>query len=129
MIRIILILLFISSVISCKESIPSTVIKPKKMQQVLWDVVKAEALAQQVVRSDSSKIEAQESKKLISQVFAIHNITKEQFDKSYNYYVQRPDIMRGIFDSISVQQTRNSFLERPMLKKIIADSVKNKTNE
>lgn len=127
MIRFILIILSCSAIFSCKESIPPTVIKPKKMQEVLWDVVKAEALAQQIVKSDSSKTESKESQKLVSRVFAIHNITKEQFDKSYNYYTQHPDIMRGIFDSISIQQTRKSFLERPMLKKIITDSVKNKT--
>lgn len=124
MIRFILIILITSLVYACKESIPSAVIKPKKMQQVLWDVLKAEALADQMVKADSNKSQTSETKKLLSQVFKIHKITKAQFDTSYNYYINHPDIMRGIFDSLSTQQTRMLILPPPLPKKIILDSLK-----
>src|SRR5688572_21089022 len=126
MIRFILVSLICVSIFSCKESIPSDVIKQKKMQEVLWDVIKAEALAQQLVKADSSKVQSVESRKLISRVFSIHNITKEQFEKSYDYYIDHPDIMRGLFDSLSTQKTQINILERRLPKPSITDSINKK---
>ena len=112
---------------SCKESTPSGIIKPKKMQEVLWDVLRADALSQQLVKSDSAKSLADESVKLTKKAFLIHNISEEQFEKSYTYYTNHPDIMRTMLDSINAQQTRKSNLEIPLIKKrMLKDTVSNK---
>jgi len=129
MIRFILIILISVSFFACKESIPSEIIKPKKMQEVLWDVLKAEALVQQMVKADSGKSQNIESNKLTAQVFMIHNITKEDFEKSYSYYIDHPDIMRGIFDTLSTQKTQINILERRLPKPVISDSLKKQVNE
>lgn len=117
MIRCIVIISISVFFYSCKESTPSGIIKPKKMQEVLWDVLRADALSQQLVKSDSAKSLADESVKLTKKVFLIHNISEEQFEKSYTYYTNHPDIMRTMLDSINAQQTRKSNLEIPLTKK------------
>jgi ribosome-binding ATPase YchF (GTP1/OBG family) len=127
MIRCIVIISISVFFYSCKESTPSGIIKPKKMQEVLWDVLKADALSQQLVKSDSAKSLADESVKLTKKVFLIHNISEEQFEKSYTYYTNHPDIMRTMLDSINAQQTRKSNLEIPLTKKrMLKDTVSNK---
>jgi ribosome-binding ATPase YchF (GTP1/OBG family) len=127
MIRCIVIISISVFFYSCKESTPSGIIKPKKMQEVLWDVLRADALSQQLVKSDSAKSLADESVKLTKKVFLIHNISEEQFEKSYTYYTNHPDIMRTMLDSINAQQTRKSNLEIPLTKKrMLKDTISNK---
>ena len=108
--NILIILVFIFFY-SCSESTPSGIIKPKKMQEILWDIIRADALAKQLVKNDSAKILVNESAKLTKEILLIHNIEERQFEKSYSYYTHHPDIMRVMFDSISAQQTRNSPIE------------------
>jgi len=127
MIRCIVIISISVFFYSCKESTPSGIIKPKKMQEILWDVLRADALSQQLVKSDSAKSLADESVKLTKKVFLIHNISEEQFEKSYTYYTNHPNIMRTMLDSINAQQTRKSNLEIPLTKKrMLKDTVSNK---
>ena len=102
---------------SCKESIPSGVIKPAKMQEVLWDVLRADALSRQIINRDSSKKLAEENVRLTKKVFAIHNITEEQFQKSYSYYTQHPDKMKTILDSLNSQQIRKANADTLTLRK------------
>ena len=50
MIKCILIIVLSFFFYSCKESAPSGVIKPRVMQDILWDVLRADALAQEIRR-------------------------------------------------------------------------------
>ena len=110
---------------SCKESIPSVIIKPKEMQEILWDVLKADALSQQLVINDSTRSLADESVKLRGKVFLIHDVTEGQFEKSYSYYTRHPDIMRIMLDSLNAQQIRMNILSKPFMQKILTrDSAK-----
>ncbi len=111
MIRCILIMLISIFFISCKESVPPGIIKPQKMQRILWDVFRADALSQQIAKNDSTKLSPDENARLIKKVFLIHNITEEQFEKSYSYYIHHPDIIRTMLDSLNAQQTKISIIE------------------
>ena len=106
MIRCVLIFSILIFFYSCKESAPSGIINPQKMQEILWNVFKADALAQELAKHDSSRTLASENVRLTNEVFALHQITKEQFEKSYSYYAQHPDVLRTMLDSINVQQAR-----------------------
>ena len=106
MIRCILIIATSVLFYSCKETVPSGIIKQNKMQEVLWDMLRADALSHQIANSDSTKFADDERAKLTRQVFIIHNITENQFDKSYSYYVQHPEIMRNMLDSLNSQKIR-----------------------
>ena len=110
---------------SCKESIPSGIIEPEKMQAIIWDVLRADALSQQIINRDSSKVLAEENVKLTKKVFEIHAITEEQYQKSYSYYTQHPDKLKTILDSLNARQIRkaaavDSVFQKPFRK----DSIK-----
>lgn len=102
---------------SCKDSVPFGVIKQDKMQQILWDVLRADALSQEIVKKDSTKSTPVESSILTKKVFLIHHISEEEFKKSYSYYLGRPDLMKTIMDSINAQKLRNPVVAFPVSKK------------
>ena len=92
--------------ISCtdKDKIPKGVLPKDKMESVLWDMLEAERYRTTFIK-DSSKMKT-ETFKLYAEVFAIHKITKDQFIKSYKFYMSRPDIARDMFDSLSTKANR-----------------------
>ena len=120
MIKWSLLLLF---VYSCNTT--SSIIPQKKMQAVMWDLMKADALSQQLILKDSLKKLRQESKKLTDRVFLIHDVTEDQFKKSYQYYSEHPDILKIIVDSINAQESRKTFAIPALSKPSIMDSNQN----
>ena len=109
----ILLLTILNLLWSCsgKNKVPSEIIQPNEMQNILWDVVRAQALSTEIARKDSTINEITETKVLAQKVFAIHNITSVGFDKSYLWYTSHPDVMRIFFDSLNAQKQRESQLE------------------
>jgi hypothetical protein len=92
--------------ISCsdKNKIPKDILPQEKMQAVLWSMINAGEFLNGYVLKDSVD-KAAESSKVYGQVFQIHRISKAEFDKSYLYYRQRPELMKTILDSLSKRQT------------------------
>ena len=102
-------LLFFASIISCthKDSIPSGIISKDEMKKVLWDMIEADQFSKQFILKDSAKKNVNvETMKLYEQVFQVHHITKDEFQKSYQFYISRPDILKVLLDSLSVQGSR-----------------------
>ena len=103
--------IFIMSCIlfSCsgKNKVPTGIIPQKEMQNILWDVIRAQAMAEEVAQKDSSINKPAETKALMQKVFEIHKIKSLDFDESYNWYTNHPEIMRLIFDSLNVQKRKN----------------------
>jgi len=124
MIRWILMIFCLAFCCSCKDSIPSNIIKPEKMQKVVWDIFRADALAQQLVQKDSSKKLPDEKAKLMNKVFSIHNINQVEFEKSYSYYTQHPDILKNILDTLNAKETRKTRVDTLPLKKPLLDTSK-----
>jgi hypothetical protein len=91
-------------VVSCtdKDRIPKGILGKEKMQQVLWDMIQAERFRETFIL-DSSKNFKTEQFKLYAQVFEINKVTKDEFIKSYKFYMSRPDIARDMFDSLASQ--------------------------
>jgi hypothetical protein len=75
------------------------------MQQVLWDMIQAERFRETFIRDSALDLKA-ETFKLYAQVFDVHNVTKDEFVKSYKFYMSRPDISRDMFDSLATQANR-----------------------
>ena len=89
--------------ISCgkKSGVPSEIIQPAKMQLVFWDFIRADALTTTDQKNNSTSPAAiAENVKLQKQVFALHQVTKEEFYKSLEYYNAHPALMRVLMDSI-----------------------------
>jgi hypothetical protein len=101
---ILLVLLF-----SCKRKKTDNILPLPKMQLVFWDVLKADALAEELVKKDSTKKLQQENIRLQKEVFAIHHTSKEAFYRSYNFYAQHTEKMQALLDSIVAYAGRNTY--------------------
>lgn len=87
--------------------IPKDVLSKKKMEVLLWDVIRAERFSAIFLLKDSASKNVQLDKfKLYDQVFSVHKVSKDDFIKSYKYYLSHPDIAKEIFDSIAVKAER-----------------------
>lgn len=94
-----------------KNAVPSGILKPAKMQAVLWDVLRADVFTNDFIKKDSTKKPEQELAKLQQQIFAIHKVSKEEFYKSYEYYKMHPEIMQPMLDSMINKRTRDKYAE------------------
>ena len=92
--------------LSCKSSVPKDVLPPKKMQAVLWDVMRADMMVNTLSARDTSLDKFAKNTELYQQIFRIHGITKEQFKRSINYYRTHPVLMQTTFDSLYAQASR-----------------------
>jgi hypothetical protein len=106
----------------------------EKMQKVLMDMMQAERYRDGFIAPDSSRDLKNETFKLYAQVFELNKITRDEFIKSYKFYMSRPDIARGIFDSLQSEANKNreNFnkpqpLDTAAKSKSAADSLKAKT--
>lgn len=105
--QVLFLLFLVSSLLSCnKNKVPGSIIQPDKMGNVLWDVMRVQFLADELAIADSSIKREEELNDLTNQVFKIHKTTSAKFDKSYDWYVKHPDLLKRIFDSIQVQKER-----------------------
>lgn len=92
---------------SSKDEVPSTILKPDKMQAVLWDVIKAQAFTDQFVKRDTSKDAVKKNLELQQEIFDLHHVSKEEFYKSYDYYRNNAGLLNQVLDSIIAQDERN----------------------
>ncbi len=93
---------------SDKKKVPSDVLGRDEMEAVMWDMIQADRYATTYFHSDSIKRRdiKTETLKLYDQIFQIHDISQEEFVKSYKFYLSRPDISKAMFDSIYTKANR-----------------------
>lgn len=96
-----IVVLFLLAACADKEEVPKKLIAPNEMQSVLWDMLLADRYASQYIVKDTAKSLKIENLRLYDQVFQIHKITKAQFIESFEYYLDRPDLSKIMFDSLS----------------------------
>jgi hypothetical protein len=103
-------LIFSLVLLSCnsEDKPPSKIIQPKEMKSILWDVMRAQTLANEIAKKDSSVNAVTETKLLSAKVFSIHKTDSADFNESYNWYVKHPDVLKLIFDSLYVQKQREN---------------------
>jgi len=86
-----------------KNKVPAEIMQPAKMQKILWDVVRSQALAAEEARKDSTINEIAQTKVLVQKAFKIHDVTSDEYRKSYKWYTSHPNIMKVLLDSLSNQ--------------------------
>jgi ribosomal protein L22 len=113
MIRLIILLAGLTIISSCgnKDKLPTGILKPAKMEAVLWDVIKADVFTTEFIKKDSSKNAAAENLKLQQQIFAIHKISKADFYKSYDYYKSNTEVFKKVMDSMVARAERNKYIK------------------
>ena len=100
--------------ISCNASnVPNNILPPEKMQQILWQQIKADVYTRENLVNDSLKKTnlSFENEKLQTQIFKNYGTTKEIFYESYNYYLTNEEQLSIIVDSMIAKQTRTYFDE------------------
>ncbi|NML22663.1 DUF4296 domain-containing protein [Pseudoflavitalea sp. G-6-1-2] len=109
--------LMILAACSNKNKVPSGVMDHEEMEAVMWDMIQADRYAAISFSGDSLKRNniKDETLKVYDQVFQIHKISKEEFLKSYKFYLSRPDMLKVVFDSIATKadRRRNEEIHKP----------------
>jgi hypothetical protein len=89
--------------LSCKgkDHVPADVLPKDKMEAVLWDIMRADQfLTDFVLNKDTSLNKETESTKFYQQVFTIHKISKEDFQRSFAFYRSHPTMLKDLMDSV-----------------------------
>ncbi len=110
MMRINILFFTLFLLISCNNSNKTSadILKPEKMQAVLWDVIKADAFTTEFIKKDTTKNAVKENLKLQQQIFAIHKVTKEVFYKSYDFYKNNSTQFKTLLDSMIAKVERDN---------------------
>lgn len=100
---------------SCADSkhVPGQYLQPVQMQQVLMDLLIADAVNSLQISKDTAFKLQEQNKAAAEQVFKSYKISREQFEKSYSYYLSRPDLLQPIADSMAAIANRRS-IETPL---------------
>jgi hypothetical protein len=116
-----------------RDSVPSGIIEPEAMQQILKDVISADHFASQYLLKDSLRQDSShrhvkvETKQFYETVFKLHQVSEEQFRKSLDFYASRPDLLKKMFDSLSASENRHRndlYKPRGLPDQRLRDSVK-----
>jgi hypothetical protein len=96
---------FLLFLFSCSgNKLPKQILPADKMEKVIWDMIEADQYYRENVVRDSAKINVHQARyDLYNTVFRIHGISKETFAKSYAYYVDHPQLLKVMFDSLSTK--------------------------
>src|SRR6202000_3027415 len=72
-----------------------------KMEGLLWDMMQADQYSTLYLAKDSAHISLKtENLRLYDQVFRLHDISRDKFEKSFQYYLDHPDVAQVLFDSL-----------------------------
>ena len=105
-----LFVIFFSYSCNQESKIPKNIIEKKKMQELVWDMARADAfLTAFAGKGDSTFDRNKETIRLYKEVLQIHKVSKEDFKKSLDWYQKHPAIMKGILDSL--QERRRTIME------------------
>ncbi|MBP6686248.1 MAG: DUF4296 domain-containing protein [Lacibacter sp.] len=106
---------------SNSKKTPEYVLAPEKFQKVLTDVMLVDALTTERLFRDTALKLKDENAAYFLKIFEMHGVTKNEFMRSYNFYLSRPDLLRVIADSISAVLNRENL-------QLTTDTVKPKPN-
>jgi len=106
--RAVVFICLISIFISCGNEESEKVLPPEKMEAVLFDFIMAEAHTNTKYNVDSVISAQKDNVRLQKKVFAIHGISKAQFEQSFDYYTEHSGAMLKILDSIIAKENRRN---------------------
>ncbi len=70
-------------------------------------MIQADQFTKAYLAKDSAKMNVKlERIKLYQEVFNIHHVSKDEFQKSYEFYMSRPDLAKTMFDSLTAYANR-----------------------
>ena len=90
-----------------EQQVPRSIIPPKKMEKVLWDYLRADAFCIGYVQKDSTQNDSLVNILMQKNIFEHYKITKDDFYKSYQYYISHPQSMTFLIDSMVAHQRQS----------------------
>lgn len=101
--------IFLLILSSCNgDRAPKNLLAEDKMEAVLWDMARAQALASIEAKNDST-INADEQTKVLSNiVFQTHQISEKTFNESYNWYIKHPEVFQKLLDSLQSRKQKQN---------------------
>jgi len=108
------------------NGVPSGIIARPKMDTILWQLMQTDEYTSDAFSRDTTKNLTTERIKRYRQIFALNQTSKEEFERSYKYYMAHPDITKVMFDSISsrANRLRDEASHPPATPKPAPDSTK-----
>ena len=96
--------------ISCSSSpVPRGILPPAAMYAATKDMMQVDEYINNYLMADSTVDIKQKRSTLYAQVFLLHHTNKQQFYKSYDHYRQHPDLLKTLFDSLSVSLKKQDY--------------------
>jgi hypothetical protein len=110
MCRLLMFYCFILLVVSCsnRNRVPAGIMGQQKMQAVLYDIMLTDALNGDKVVKDTALKLNDVNASLFQKVFDLHKISRQEFLKSYRYYLRHPDLLKTVTDSLSAVINRQN---------------------
>ena len=93
-------LLLVAVACNNEVKVPKEVLPQKKMEAVLWDMLRADEMVNLQYTKDTTINRKDSSFRLYQQIFAIHRTDAATFKKSFKYYQSRPELLKPVFDSL-----------------------------
>ncbi len=91
---------------SCKNNnVAENILSPQKMEIVMWEQMKADAYTKEFISKNSNIQLTTENYKLQQKIFDKFGIDKNDFYKTYKYYLNDVNLMGNLLDSIIAHQT------------------------
>jgi len=112
-----LLILMTMGILSCKGKYSQMKVLPfDTMKVVILDLMNAEQWNNFIIMKDTALRKTNNNLKLYQQVFLIHNINRDQFYNSYQYYEEHPDRMKTLLDSLGTfAERQKSKIKKPIV--------------
>jgi len=95
--------------IACSNSsLPKGILTPDKMENIVYDLLKADEYLSNFVSKDTSVNIKKQRGIFYGKIFKLYDTNRKEFYTSYAYYQQHPDIQKTLFDSISAKAGRGN---------------------
>lgn len=101
-----LLLVFLWAGCSQADVIPGDIIPKNKMETILWQLMQTDEFVNYTVVRDTTLSLDKQRIKLYNQVLMLNKVSREEFKKSYQFYMAHPAISKVMFDSLSVKGNR-----------------------
>jgi hypothetical protein len=104
-----LLLFWLLGAMACQSErqVPSGILSPEKMQEVVWDMMRADQFVVGFILPHDSTLKKDPEKiKWYNRVLAIHQLSEQQFKESFRYYQTRPDLVAQMMDSIARKEEK-----------------------
>lgn len=99
-----------------RTKVPGGILPSDRMVEIVWDMAQADQYAALYLAKDSARINLKtETMRLYEEVFRLHRTTPEEFRKSYQYYLDHPELNQLLFDSAIARgvRARSEMYDRP----------------